>query len=151
MATESQRKKMARLKQQKKLGVQPKFQVSSKTRHLAVTVKERDRYTQQFSVILLSIEKAIVEFYQNHPELNDSLAALALESFILKSEPHEPLARQLYGQLQSKLIAEEETPNDVLQTGLKIILDSIATRSSFGAKERSYLDYAVVFVSRSIR
>jgi len=131
----------ARQQRSKKTGALP----ASVVKPLTMKHRERNRYTNEFAGVLMSIETTIVEAWHRNAKLDDAAVSSALKSAILKSEPTDA-ARDLSERLDDMVPNMDWLDESDWIDGLRAIYTSVRDRSNKSNGSTKYLSYAEAFL-----
>ena len=102
--------------------------------------------TDDYVDVLQNIEAVLVAVWREHPEIDDSLTAMALKAAINQTEPTEDMARLMFNALESTHQIRSDVSDEIWTAGLQVVLESVHTHSQTRPGERDYLSFASQFV-----
>jgi hypothetical protein len=122
---------------------------TSATHRLSASNSERHAVTNSHADLLLAIESTAVAAYQDDTGIDDRTVRDVLEALIKGSAPTAEHARLLYDALLMMREQGFRVADETWHSALRVIRDSVRTRSRCAPGDTNYLRYAQQFVRRA--
>ncbi|MBN2183122.1 MAG: hypothetical protein JW715_14515 [Sedimentisphaerales bacterium] len=103
--------------------------------------------TENHVDVLENIEFAIVNTWRDNQHIDDKAVAAALKSLIIKEEESKNItACPLIKAIENARLIRSDVSDEIWTKGLKVVLESVHTHSEAEEGDRSYLEFAEMFI-----
>lgn len=102
--------------------------------------------TENHVDVLESIEFAIVNTWREDQRIDDKVVAAVLKALIREEEPKNEMARPLIKAIENTRLVRSDVSDEIWTKGLKVVLESVYTHSDAEEGDRSYLEFAGIYI-----